>query len=369
MAILEKQLMKRVNPCLVAAIGLLLTVGLAALASASRNVTSDPLYFIKRQLIAIALGMGGAVFAFRTDYHVYRNYTKLFYWAAVGSLALVLVIGKEGGGAQSWIGFGSLQVQPAEFAKLAFIFTLADSLDKHQDGFEKIRDFLPILLKASVPFGLIVIQPDLGSALVFGAILVAMLWVAGAPGKVFGRLGLMLAVALPAAYEFVLKPYQRLRLTIFINPWVDRLGAGYNVIQSTIAVGAGRFFGKGFMHGTQANLQFLPAHHTDFIFSVFAEEMGFFGSVLLLGLFLWLFLDTARRLAQSYDRYGMFLVTGLLAMWTFHVFENIGMAIGVMPVTGIPLPFISYGGSAMLVNLAAAGLIANVQARRSRVLF
>ncbi len=173
----------------------------------------------------------------------------------------------------------------------------------------------------------------------------------------------------PRVYHFALRPYQKLRLTIFLNPWADRLGAGYNVIQSSIAVGAGRFFGKGYLKGTQAQLRFLPAHHTDFIFSVFAEEAGFVGCVVLLGLFLWVFLDTVKRLPTSYDRYGMLLTTGLLAMWAFHVFENIGMALGVMPVTGIPLPFVSYGGSAMIVNLTAVGLVANVQARRSGVLF
>lgn len=369
MAILEKRLVKRVNWNLVAAVAALLTVGLIALYSASRNVTSDPLFFIKRQLLAIILGLFGAVLAFRTDYRIYRHYTRQFYWTAVGSLVLVFFVGRRGGGALSWFRVGGFQIQPAEFAKLAFILVMADRLERHQEGFEHVRDFLPILVCAALPTVLVVLQPDLGSALVFAAITISMLFVAGVPGVVFARMSAVILPLLPLVYRFALRPYQRRRLTIFLNPWEDRLGAGYNVIQSSIAVGAGRFFGKGYLKGTQAQLQFLPAHHTDFIFSVFAEETGFVGSILLLGLFLWLLLDAVKKLPMSYDRYGLLIVTGLISMWAFHVVENVGMAIGVMPITGIPLPFVSYGGSAMLVNLTAVGLVANVQARRSGVLF
>jgi rod shape determining protein RodA len=368
-AIVEKRLVKRVNWNLVGGVLAILCIGLFTLYSASRHATSDPFYYVKRQMVAIAIGLTGATIAFRTDYHIYRHYTRHFYWAAVGSLILVLLIGRRAGGAQSWFRLGAFQLQPAEFAKLAFIFVLADQLESHQAGFDRIRDFLPILISTAVPFGLVMIQPDLGSALVFAAILISMLFVVGVPGRVFGSMAAIVLPILPLVYHFALRPYQKLRLTIFLNPWADRLGAGYNVIQSSIAVGAGRFFGKGYLKGTQAQLRFLPAHHTDFIFSVFAEEAGFVGCVVLLGLFLWVFLDTVKRLPTSYDRYGMLLTTGLLAMWAFHVFENIGMALGVMPVTGIPLPFVSYGGSAMIVNLTAVGLVANVQARRSGVLF
>ncbi|NLN19003.1 MAG: rod shape-determining protein RodA [Firmicutes bacterium] len=369
MAIVEKRLVKRINWILVGGVLAILCIGLFTLYSATRHATSDPFYYVKRQLIAVAIGTVGAIIVFRTDYHIYRLYTRHFYWAAVGSLLLVLLIGRRAGGAQSWFRLGAFQLQPSEFAKLAFIFVLADQLESHQGGFERIRDFLPILISAAVPLGLVILQPDLGTALVFAFILMAMLFVVGVPARVFGTMAAVVIPILPLAYHFVLRPYQRLRLLIFLNPWADRLGAGYNVIQSSIAIGAGRFFGKGYLRGTQAQLRFLPAHHTDFIFSVFAEENGFVGCVILLGLFLLIFLDTVRRLPTSYDRYGMFLTTGLLAMWTFHVFENVGMALGVMPVTGIPLPFVSYGGSAMIVNLTAVGLVANVQARRSGVLF
>ena len=168
----------------------------------------------------------------------------------------MLLIGRRAGGAQSWFRLGAFQLQPSEFAKLAFIFVLADQLESHQGGFERIRDFLPILISAAVPLGLVILQPDLGTALVFAFILMAMLFVVGVPARVFGTMAAVVIPILPLAYHFVLRPYQRLRLLIFLNPWADRLGAGYNVIQSSIAIGAGRFFGKGYLRGTQGAAAF-----------------------------------------------------------------------------------------------------------------
>ena len=364
MVIVEQQLVKRVNIRFVATIGLLLAIGLLVQYSASRNVSADSFYYIKKQLVWIGAGLCGTVLAFRFDYRKLRAYTAQAYLLAVASLVLVYFAGHQAGGAQSWLGWGGLQLQPAEFAKIAFILILADRLEAQKGDISQLRQILPILAYAAVPLILIVIQPDLGSALVFAAIVAGMFYVAGVPVKILAWLAGICAAAVPLAYEFLLKPYQRLRLTVFINPWVDKLGAGYNVIQSTIAVGSGRFFGRGYLQGTQAHLNFLPAHHTDFVFSVLAEETGFIGTILVLFIFYKLLKSTLEQLAQSYDRYGMLVVTGLICMWTFHIMENVGMAIGIMPITGIPLPFVSYGGSAMIVNLMAAGLIANVQTRR-----
>lgn len=357
MAMFEPKLVKRVNPRLVIITALLLIIGLLALYSASRNVVADSFYYTKRQLVWIAVGLTGAILAFRYDYRKLRAYTNQMYILAIISLLLVFIMGHKAGGSQSWLGFGSVQFQPTEFAKIAIILMLADKLAAK-------KSLLLVLALTAVPFVLIVMQPDFGSALVFIAIIAGMLFMAGVPGKLLAQMAAALGMAVPLVYRFILKPYQRMRLVVFLNPWADRLGAGYNVIQSAIAVGSGRFFGQGFLQGTQAQLNFLPAHHTDFIFSVFAEEQGFLGAVFLLYLFYLLLSDTLAHMVQSYDRYGMLLVTGLTCMWTFHIIENLGMALGVMPVTGIPLPFISYGGSAMVVNLTAVGLVANVEARR-----
>jgi rod shape determining protein RodA len=217
--------------------------------------------------------------------------------------------------------------------------------------------------------GLILLQPDLGTAMVFVGILFGMLWVAGANPKHLGAIvlaGLILAVPL---FLWVLKPYQQARLMTLFNPYADPTGNGYNVIQSMIAIGSGRFLGKGLFGGTQTQLNFVPEHHTDFIFSVIGEELGFAGGALVLFLFLILLWRIMTVAATSKDKYGALIATGVTAMIGFHVLENVGMTMGVMPVTGIPLPFISYGGSSLMANMIAIGLVLNVGMRRQKIMF
>ena len=261
-------------------------------------------------------------------------------------------------GAQSWIPVMGFRFQPSEFAKLSLILMMAKFLSRYPPF--RLRAFLAALGVMALPVLLVLLQPDAGSALVYVVIAVGMLFAAGTPLRFLGGLvGLGLAAA-PSVVLFGLKEYQRLRLLVFIDPMRDPLGAGYNVIQSRIAVGSGGFWGKGFMMGMQSKLRFLPEPHTDFIFSVCSEEFGFLGDGLLLALFAVLFCRIIGAGLRSRDRRGKFLVGGV-AMWIwFQMFESIGMSIGLMPVTGLPLPFLSYGGSALLSLAVALGLVGSV---------
>ena len=261
-------------------------------------------------------------------------------------------------GAQSWIGVGGIRFQPSEFAKIAIILMMSKFLSRYPPL--DLKTFSAGLGVIMLPVILVLIQPDAGSALVYLVISFGMLLAAGTPMKYLGSLvGAGLAAG-PLMYFFMLKDYQRNRILVFIDPMRDPLGAGYNVIQSRIAVGSGGFAGKGFMMGTQSKLKFLPEPHTDFIFSVFSEEFGFVGNLLLVFLFGLLLYRVVLAGTRSRDRRSKILVAGVASWLWFQTFESIGMSIGFTPVTGLPLPFLSYGGSSLLATFMALGLVASV---------
>ena len=261
-------------------------------------------------------------------------------------------------GAQSWLGVGGIRFQPSEFAKITIILMMSKFLSRYPPV--DFKSFMAGLGVIMLPVLLVLIQPDAGSALVYLVISFGMLLAAGTPFKYLGGLvGLGLAAG-PMMYFFLLKEYQRNRILVFIDPMRDPLGAGYNVIQSRIAVGSGGFAGKGFMMGTQSKLKFLPEPHTDFIFSVFSEEFGFAGNMLLLFLFGVLFVRILLAGIRSRDRRSKILTAGVASWLWFQTFESLGMSIGLMPVTGLPLPFLSYGGSSLLATFIALGLVASV---------
>ena len=261
-------------------------------------------------------------------------------------------------GAQSWLGVGGIRFQPAEFAKISIILMMSKFLSRYPPL--DLKTFFAGLGVISLPVLLVLIHPDAGSALVYLVISFGMLLAAGTPLKYLFSLAGMGLAAGPLMYFFVLKDYQRNRILVFIDPMRDPLGAGYNVIQSRIAVGSGGFTGKGFMLGTQSKLKFLPEPHTDFIFSVFSEEFGFIGNILLVLLFLILFLRIILAGVRSKDRRSKILTAGVVSWLWFQTFESIGMSIGFTPVTGLPLPFLSYGGSSLLAIFIALGLVASV---------
>lgn len=305
------------------------------------------------------------------DYEQYNLLVVPIFLVSIFLLVLVLLIGTGADevGAKSWIRFGPIGIQPAEIAKVGFTITFGYHLKRVDKKINSIPTLLGLLLHLGVFLALILMQPDAGSAMVFCFIFIVLIFAAGLSFKYIIPIGVIGAASLPFVYKFLLSPYQKHRIQVFLNPELDPLGRGYNVIQSKIAVGSGGIFGKGYLNGTQNQLGFLPAKHTDFIFSTIAEEFGFIGAVAV-AVVLFVIISRCFMVAsRSQNNFGRYVAAGVGAMLLFHTFENIGMCIGLMPVTGIPLPFFSYGGTSMLTNLVAVGLVLSVSRRNKGSLY
>lgn len=319
--------------------------------------------FYQRQLIWAAVGMGVFLILFSWDYRSLLRLSFIVYALGVFFLFLVLFIGSKKLGAQRWLSIGGFAFQPSEFSKLSLILGLTAYLSIFSDRQFRFRHFLGALVIMGVPMLLILKQPDLGTALIYIPIFVVMLFTAHVPIKYL--IGLISCGALVSPFFwFFLKEYQKNRLLVFIDPNKDPLGAGYNLIQSKIAVGSGGIWGKGWLSGTQNQLNFLPERHTDFIFSVIGEEFGFLGSLLVLFLFFLLIAGALNIADKAQDESGQIMASGIAAFFIAHAFINIGMTIGIMPITGLPLPFVSYGGTSLMAVLAALALLQNVYSRR-----
>lgn len=273
-------------------------------------------------------------------------------------MLLLTLLAPKVNGAQSWIGVGGMRFQPSEFAKVSIILMMSKFLSRYPPL--DFKTFMMCLGVIMLPVLLVLIQPDAGSALVYLVISFGMLLAAGTPFKYLGGLVGIGLSAIPLLFLFMLKEYQKNRILVFIDPMRDPLGAGYNVIQSRIAVGSGGMTGKGFMMGTQSKLKFLPEPHTDFIFSVFSEEFGFIGSIILISLFTVLLWRIVMAGIRSKERRCKILVAGVASWLWFQMCESIGMSIGLLPITGLPLPFLSYGGSSLLATFIALGLVASI---------
>jgi rod shape determining protein RodA len=368
---------------------LLLGSSLLILSTASINVDKgQPYHYVKLQALWISSGLLLTGLIAVIDYQKWRRFSKWIYVLNIVLLLAVILIGNEAKGATRWINItSSFAIQPSEFAKVFIILTLADFLAKREKKLNRYRDFVAPFIYVLAPMVLICLQPDLGTALVFGAIFVGMMLVAGVNPRKFGiillggvliialALWLHFATNLPSWLHFVqglplpLKDYQLKRLAIFLNPASDISGDGFHIIQSIWAIGSGGLWGKGYRMGTQGQLNFLPEHHTDFIFSVVGEEFGFIGTVSLLFFFFIFLLRAISIAAKSRDLYGTLIAVGIISMFTFHILVNVGMTSGIMPVTGIPLPLISYGGNNMLSNMLAIGLLLSINIRRQKLMF
>ena len=279
-------------------------------------------------------------------------------------LVIVLLAGKVRGGAQRWISFGGFNLQPSELAKIALILALASYYsNRHTHTGLDLFDTLPSIVIAAPPFLLVVLQPDLGTSGVLLLILAAMMVIACVRARVFAFLGVIAACGIPALW-FLMREYQKQRVLTLLDPERDPLGAGYHVIQSKIAVGSGGLLGKGYLEGTQGSLRFLPEQHTDFAFAVFAEEWGFVGSLVLLALFLGLCYRGFFLASRCQDRFSAYACGGISAFFLVHVVINTMMVCGLFPVVGIPLPFVSYGGSSMVTNMLALGILSNLARTR-----
>ena len=359
---------RHVDLSLAGSILVLASFGLLMIYSATRSRLDeagvDPQFYLQRQAMFVALGLVVLVATTVIDYRAFRDFAPVIYTGTVGLLVLVLLFGGEHKGQQASFDIGPFQLQPSEFAKVSLIICLAayaSSVRGDIDG----RRLLVILGLAGVPMALIWLQPDLGTSLVFGAILLGMLLVSGAKARHLVALLVIAVIAVVAVVNLgVLKEYQYERLTSFLEPEADTDRSAYNLAQSKTAIGSGGIAGKGLFQGTQTNLSYVPAQHTDFIFTAVGEQLGLLGSALLLALFALVAWRTWRSAALAKDAAGTLICVGVLAMLTFQIFENVGMTMGIMPITGIPLPFLSYGGSSTLATFAAMGLVLNVHMRR-----
>ena len=342
------------------AVGLAL-IGLATVRSAS---TELPIDYFPRQLIWVCLGMVVMAVGYVLNYRTLLRFSMPVYLIGLMGLIGILLFGHEAGGARSWVGVGGLGLQPSVLAKLATVLLLVRFLAAREEGSLRHHEVAIAGLIVALPFGLILLEPDLGGALLLFPTLAAMIWVAGIRVQTLLVVAVLAAMVGASLWQFGLKDYQRDRIKSYVSPEADPLGAGYQVRQSRIAVGSGELVGKGFMQGTQSQLRFLPARHTDFIFAVLAEERGFVGVVVVMGLYLLHLYYGVRIACRARDPHGTLLVVALLSILAFHVLYNSSMMIGLVPITGIPLPFLSYGGSFTLFCFFSTGLILSVDLRR-----
>jgi len=342
----------------------LASIGILNLYSVTSNGESLGMPLYLKQVLWLLIGLTVMMVIAFIEYRYYIDVAYFAYGAALLLLIFVLAYGFITSGAQRWVRFGSLTFQPSEFVKIALILALAKFFQKApgREGYSLKHLPFPFLL-LSVPMVLILKQPDLGTAIILLLVFFSVLVFVKVRWTTFLTFGVIGASILPLLWRF-LKDYQKRRILTFFNPDLDPLGASYHLIQSKIAVGSGGILGKGFMKGTQSRLGFLPEQHTDFIFSALGEEWGFIGCFFVLGLYFFLILWGLRIAVSSKDRYGAILSFGVVAMLFWHTFINIGMVLGLMPVVGIPLPLLSYGGSFLLSTFIGIGLLLNVSMRR-----
>jgi rod shape determining protein RodA len=298
------------------------------------------------------------------DYRTLADKSHLLYLAMIGLLVAVAVFGSVQGGSRRWLSLGFFNLQPSEFAKATLALVLAKLLGESRKSVLTNNELFVAAVLTAVPLLLIARQPDLGTAVTLLPILLVVTFVAGLPVRYLGAVAILAVLATPVAWKFALQDYQRERIETFLDPDQDPRGAGYQQIQARITVGSGGPWGKGFRQGTQGQLRFLPVAHNDFIFSVLAEEQGFAGVFVVLGLYLFVIMRALDSARLAKDRLGAFLVLGVLATFTFQVIYNITMSAGLAPVKGLTLPLMSYGGSSMIATLAGFGLILNVRMRR-----
>jgi rod shape determining protein RodA len=331
----------------------------------SATFYNDPtLTTARKQMLWVCIGIALMVAFMVVDYHVLFDIAPILYGVGIVLLLYLMVFGRLTANVRSWIHIGGFQFQPSEFMKIFTALMVARFFDSNDRAYLDVRSFLIVMGIISLPVGMIIIQPDFGTAASFFPLYAVAMFFGGIRPRVWVAMILIAALALPAGWVLFLKPYQKERVMIFLNPERDPLGSGYQVTQAKIAIGSGGIHGKGFRHGTQGKFGFVPEHHTDFIFSVLGEEWGFIGVAVVLGLYLYFVFLALTFAKHARDRGGTFLIIGLVAFFVFHILINVSMQIGILPTTGIPLPLISYGGSSTMMFFIAIGLIANVEMRR-----
>jgi rod shape determining protein RodA len=363
--------LRRIDWLLMLAVAGLVVVGLWAIGGITHDdIKGDPNYYLVRQGVFAALGSVGLFVAVLVDPDLYRRHWKVVYGTLIGLLLLVLAAGEVSRHSKRWITMGFFRFQPSEFGKVLLVLALAGFLASRMKRMNELQTVAAAVGLTALPWVLVFAEPDIGSSLVYLAALAAVLFIAGTRWLHLGLLGaaaVIVAVAvlwaLPASGVEILKPYQRARLTGFLNPSKDLRGQNFNLIQSKIGVGAGGVNGRGVKGATQTRLNYLPEHATDFAFAAYAEQRGFVGATLLLGLYLLVVWRGLRIVAGARDAFSAMVAGGIVFGFLFQVFVNVGMTIGIAPITGIPLPFVSVGGSSLISNLIAIGVLQAICAR------
>ena len=364
----HRRALRRIDFLLLFATIAIIIYSLVVISSATHvNTPSEErFWYVQRQGIFAAVNIAIAVLCMNFDYRGLQQYGKFLYIFNLVMLLAVMLFGHAALGAQRWIQIGFISIQPSEFSKLIMIICLAAVLEDKIGNLNTLQDLLPVTLFVGLPFLLVLKQPDLGTSLVFMAIFLGMVIACGINWKLLAAIIFAGIAALPLLWQF-LKDYQKMRIMVFLDPNVDPLGSGYHIIQSKIAIGSGMLFGQGLFAGTQSQLNFLPENHTDFIFAVVGEEFGFVGAVALLFLYLivlWRGMQIAR---DASDTFGRLLAVGITSMLAFHVLVNVGMTTGIMPVTGIPLPLMSYGISSLTTNILSVAILMNIHLRKNKL--
>ena len=362
---------RRLDWILIGSVGVLVGYGLWAIAGITHHdVPGDTGYYLTRQVAFVVIGTLGLLIATLIDADHYRTRWRVIFGGTAFVIAIVYFQGAAIRGSKRWLDLGFFRFQPSEFGKVLFVLALAGFLAERSRHLHEVRTTLTALGLASVPIFLVFLQPDFGTALVYCAAVGAVLFVAGTPwthvtALAAGVLGLAVLVlgVLPAAGLPILKPYQQHRLTSFLNPDQDPGGTTYNITQSKNAIGAGQLRGRGIDNATQTTLNFLPEHHTDFVFASLAEERGFVGAALLLMVYLLVVWRGLRIVTLAREPFSAIVAGGLVFSLLFQIFVNVGMTMGIAPITGIPLPFVSVGGSSMIANLIAIGILLSISVR------
>jgi rod shape determining protein RodA len=343
---------------------ILFSIGIWNLFSAT-GVQDKSLGLYKSQALWFGVGIILTSVILALHYSIFSRLAYFIYFTNLILLGAVLVVGKASLGAKRWIGVGGFRIQPSEFMKLSMVICLAKYFESDQTvGGYGVKDLLLPALLVGLPAGLIMLQPDLGTALIILLTFITMMLFMKIQPTTLIAIGVCAAIALPAIYFKGLRDYQRQRIVTFMDPTSDRKGSGYNSLQSMIAVGSGQLVGKGFRKGSQSQLNFLPEHHTDFIFSVFCEEHGFIGCVILIALYLIFILNGLSVAYQSHDKFGILLALGIVTIFFWHIFVNMGMVMGLLPIVGVPLPFLSYGGSSLVTSILGVAILTNISNKK-----
>lgn len=370
---IDRRLFKNFDWITLSLIMTLSIIGIMTIYSATRPPLDDGIHsdFYTSQMLWLLIGVVALFIVVMVDYIWLYRFSYHIYIAGLLLLIAVLIAGKTAMGAQRWLSIGPISFQPTEFFRVFFIIAFSAYLTSSQNSGEKMS-VKSIFVFALLPFALLIKQPNLGSAILLMSLFVILSVLKGIHRKILTTVLVISIISIPFLGPIFwegLEDYQKNRLIAFVNPDIDPSGIGYHINQSKITIGSGGVFGKGYLQGTQGPLRFLPEKHNDFIFSVFAEEWGFIGSLALMGIYLMLFLRGLDTAARAKDEFGRLVATGITAMFFIYFCVNAGMNLGIMPVVGLPMPFMSYGGTALLANFIAAGILINIRTRRFELFY